>query len=265
MDVSQILVVNAAVSAVCFLGLWLLSIRLRDPSFVDGWWALGMVVFAWTTFLIAGNRGPHAIALVGLCTIWGLRLGLYLLWRWRSHGPDRRYATLLGKAKAERGWSFAKASLLMVFALQAPLQFVVSLPVQLGQASVAGDLGPLAWIGVGLALVGVAFESIGDHQLTRFKADPANAGRVLDTGLWRYTRHPNYFGDACVWWGLYLIAAETGWVGVAALPGPLLITVLLTKWSGAPTIEGRMRRKRPDYEAYIARTSGFIPLPPKRS
>lgn len=264
MDVSHILIVNAAVSAACFLGLWLLSIRLKDPSFVDGWWALGMVVFAWSTFLATGNRGPHALALTGLCTVWGLRLGLYLLWRWRSHGPDRRYATLLGKATAERGWSFAKASLLMVFALQAPLQFVVSLPVQLGQASTAAALGPLAWIGVALALVGIAFESIGDLQLTRFKADPANAGRVLDTGLWRYTRHPNYFGDACVWWGLYLIAAETGWVGVASLPGPLLITVLLTKWSGAPTIEGRMRRKRPDYEAYIARTSGFIPLPPKR-
>jgi steroid 5-alpha reductase family enzyme len=265
MDVSQLLVVNAAVSAACFLGLWLLSIRLKDPSFVDGWWALGMVVIAWTTFFVGGARGPHALALVALCTVWGLRLGLYLLWRWRSHGPDPRYQAMMGKAQAERGWSFAKASLLMVFALQGPLQFIVCLPVQLGQATGAQSFEALAWAGVALACIGIAFETIGDHQLVRFKADPANAGRVLDTGLWRYTRHPNYFGDACLWWGLYLIAADTGWIGAASLPGPLLITFLLTKWSGAPTVEGRMRRRRPEYEAYIARTSGFIPLPPKRT
>ncbi|KQW66477.1 hypothetical protein ASE17_05565 [Phenylobacterium sp. Root77] len=265
MDVSQLLVVNAAVSAACFLGLWLLSIRLKDPSFVDGWWALGMVVIAWTTFFVGGARGPHALALVALCTVWGLRLGLYLLWRWRSHGPDPRYQAMMGKAQAERGWSFAKASLLMVFALQGPLQFIVCLPVQLGQATEAPSFEALAWAGVALACIGIAFETIGDHQLVRFKADPANAGRVLDTGLWRYTRHPNYFGDACLWWGLYLIAADTGWIGAASLPGPLLITFLLTKWSGAPTVEGRMRRRRPEYEAYIARTSGFIPLPPKRT
>ena len=119
-------------------------------------------------------------------------------------------------------------------------------------------------LGVILALIGIGFESLGDWQLVRFKADPANAGKVLDTGLWRYTRHPNYFGDACVWWGLWLIAAETGWIGAASVVGPILITVLLTRWSGVPTVEGRMRRKRPDYEAYVARTSAFIPMLPKK-
>lgn len=265
MDVVQLLVVNAAVVGVCFLGLWLLSIRLKDPSFVDSWWALGMVVIAWTGFIFPGGGGPHALALTLLCTAWGLRLGLYLLWRWRKDGPDRRYVTMMGKAEAERGWSFAKASLLLVFAMQAPLQFIVCLPVQLGQVTTTLALGPLAWAGIALAVVGIAFESIGDLQLVRFKADPENKGKVLDTGLWRYTRHPNYFGDACAWWGLYLIAADTGWIGAASIPGPILITFLLTKWSGVPTVEGRMRRKRPDYEAYVQRTSGFIPMPPKRA
>jgi steroid 5-alpha reductase family enzyme len=107
------------------------------------------------------------------------------------------------------------------------------------------------------------FESVGDWQLVRFKADPANAGKVLASGLWRYTRHPNYFGDACLWWGLYAIATESP-IGVWSVPAPLLLTFLLTRWSGVPTVEGRMRRKRPDYEAYVARTSAFIPLPPRR-
>ena len=124
-------------------------------------------------------------------------------------------------------------------------------------------LGPLAWAGILLAVVGIAFESIGDLQLARFRANPHNRGEVLDTGLWRYTRHPNYFGDACVWWGLYLIAAETGWIGAASILGPVVITVLLNKLSGVPTLEGPMRRKRPGYEAYIQRTSSFIPLPPR--
>ena len=259
------LAVNAAVSALAFGLLWLVGLRTRDPSFVDSWWALGMVLTAGVTFVVTGGGGdPHRWLLTGLCAAWGLRLGGYLLWRWRRQGPDRRYAAMLAAAKAERGWGYGLASLLLVFALQAPLQFLVSLPVQLGQLAPGGPLGPLAWAGAALAGLGIAFESVGDWQLVRFKADPANAGQVLQSGLWRYTRHPNYFGDACVWWGLYLVAAETG-VGAWALPGPLLLTLLLTRWSGVPTVEGAMRGKRPGYEAYVARTSAFIPLPPKRA
>jgi steroid 5-alpha reductase family enzyme len=265
LEILHVLAINSIVVAFCFTGLWLVAVRLRDPSFVDSWWALGMVVISWTTYLFTAGRGPHADLLLIICTVWGLRLGGHLLWRWRKHGPDRRYEAMMAHAKSERGWDFPKASLLLVFALQAPLQFVVCLPVQLGSIADTVTLGPLAGAGVALAVVGVVFESLGDWQLVRFKADPANAGKVLDTGLWRYTRHPNYFGDACVWWGLWLIAAETGWIGVAALPGPILVTFLLTKWSGVPTVEGRMRRKRPDYESYVRRTSGFIPMPPKRA
>jgi len=264
MQIVQLLAINAAVSAALFIALWLINVRIKDPSFIDSWWALGMVVMALTSFAVTGGGDPHRLALTVLCAAWGLRLGVYLLWRWRKHGPDRRYSTMMGLAQKERGWGYAKASLLLVFALQMPLQYVVALPVQLGQIHASGALGPLALAGVALALIGIGFESLGDWQLVRFKADPANAGKVLDTGLWRFTRHPNYFGDACAWWGLYLIAAETG-LGAWALPGPILITFLLTRWSGVPTVEGRMRRKRPDYEAYVQRTSGFIPLPPKKA
>ena len=171
---------------------------------------------------------------------------------------------MMADAKEQKGWDFATASLIYVFSLQALLQFIVCLPVQLGQSSGLASLGPLAWAGAALAVTGILFETIGDAQLVRFKANPDNAGKVLDTGLWRYTRHPNYFGDACTWWGLYLIAADTGLLGALSIVGPALLTFLLTRWSGVPTTEGPMRRKKPDYAAYVARTSGFIPMPPKR-
>ncbi len=264
MDIARLLLQNFAIAAVLFLGLWQVAVRIKDPSFIDSLWALGMVVIAWASFAFVGFHGAHAVLLTGLCTLWGLRLGLYLLWRWRKHGPDRRYVTMLGKAQTERGWGYAKATLLLVFALQLPLQFVVCLPIQLGQLSAPDrPLGLLALMGGALALIGILFETIGDAQLVRFKANPANAGKVLQSGLWRYTRHPNYFGDACTWWGLYLIAAETG-LGAWSLPGPILLTFLLTRWSGVPTVEGRMRRKRPDYEAYVRRTSAFVPMAPKK-
>jgi steroid 5-alpha reductase family enzyme len=241
MEIAQLLIANLLLSLALFSFLWLVNLAVGDPSFIDGWWPLGMVVLAVQSFLFAGQGGKHAILLTVICAVWGVRLGSYLLWRWRSHGPDRRYTAMMAMAKAERGWGYATASLLLVFALQMPLQFLVALPVQLGQ---------------------VVFESVGDFQLVKFKGDPSNAGKVLQSGLWRYTRHPNYFGDACTWWGLYLIAADHG-LGVWTLPGPVLLTVLLTRWSGVPTVEGNMRRKRPEYEAYVERTSGFIPWFPR--
>ncbi len=263
MAIFALLFVNGLITAFCFLGLWLIGRWLKDVSFIDSWWALGLVLTAWVSFMNARAGSPHAVLLTALCTIWGLRLGTYLIWRWRRQGPDRRYAAILGKAQTARGWSFGKASLLLVFALQAPLQFIVSLPVQLGQMSSKTDLGALAWAGAALTIAGIVLESIADWQLTRFRADAVNASKVLATGLWRYTRHPNYFGDACVWSGLYLIAADTG-IGAWSLPGPLLIIYLLTSWSGVPTVEGNMKRRKPGYQDYVSRTSQFIPLPPKR-
>jgi steroid 5-alpha reductase family enzyme len=262
LHLATLLAVNAAVSIVAFAILAFLCIRMKDVTVVDSFWALGMVLLAVSSLIQSPRATPRRLLLVGLCALWGFRLAGYLLWRWRTRGPDRRYVTMLGRAMSKQGWSFAEASIRLVFLIQAPLQFIVCLPVQLGQASLGSTpLGPLAVAGAALALVGVAFETIGDLQLTRFRSDPANAGKVLMTGLWRYTRHPNYFGDACVWWGIYLVAAETP-LGIWALPGPILLTWTLMKWSGAPTLEYRLRKTRPDYVTYIETTSGFVPWPP---
>lgn len=258
MSVAAVLATNAAVLVLLFVLAWLACLKMRDVTPVDSLWALGMVAMAASTFVRTGGDATRKGLLLGLCALWGVRLGGYLLWRWRRQGPDRRYQTMFAKAQEHKGWGFACASLQMVFALQAPLLFIVCLPVQLGQIDAAPMVGSLGWIGAALTLFGIAFESIGDAQLVAFRRDPANAGQVMDKGLWRYTRHPNYFGDACTWWGLYLLAAETH-SGLWALPGPVLLIWTLMKWSGAPTIEGRLKRKKPGYEAYMRRTSGFVP------
>jgi steroid 5-alpha reductase family enzyme len=260
--VASLLLHNAAISAACFVALWLISLRLKDVSFVDSWWALGIVVLAVATHAVTGNGGIVATLLAALCAAWGLRLGIYLLWRWRKSGPDPRYRAIFRSAEARRGWSFAFTSGVQVFALQGMLQFIVALPVQLGQIDTA-TIGPLGYAGAALAMFGILFESIGDWQLVRFRSNTANQSAVLDSGLWRFTRHPNYFGDACVWWGLYLIAAETP-LGIWTFPAPILMTVLLTRVSGVPMLESQLRRKRPDYDAYVRRTSGFVPWWPKR-
>jgi steroid 5-alpha reductase family enzyme len=262
MSVTSILAVNALVLVVTFLIAWLIALRLRDVTFIDSLWAIGMVVMAAATLVQTQGDPLRKGLLTGLCAVWGVRLGGYLLARWRKHGADRRYERIFAHAQEQRGWGFAKASLLLVFATQAPLLFIVCLPVQLGQVDAGPPVGIIGFLGVAVAVIGIAFETIGDAQLTRFKSDPANDGRVMDRGLWRYTRHPNYFGDACTWWGLYLIAAETP-TGLWALPGPVLLTWLLLKWSGVPTTEGRMKRKKPGYEDYVRRTSGFVPWWPK--
>lgn len=260
MEILQILGLNALAVTAMMLVLWLISVRIGDVSFIDAFWAFGFVMIAGVTFLVT-DMSVHGLVLTVLTAIWGLRLGIFLFWRWRGHGVDRRYAAMLkNKTEAERRiWT-----LKFVFGLQGLLMWIVSLPIQLGQ--VGGDmptLGVLGLLGLILTLIGIAFETIGDWQLTQFKAKPENAGKVLDTGLWRYTRHPNYFGDTCVWWGLFLIAAETPW-GLFALPGPILMTVLLLQWSGVTLLERGMKKTRPDYDAYKARTSAFIPWPPKK-
>jgi steroid 5-alpha reductase family enzyme len=260
MPILTVLAVNAAVSAVAFLALWAVSLKIRDVSFIDAWWGPSMALLAWST-LLQGPITPHGLLLTGVCTLWAARLGGYLFWRWRQHGADRRYVSMLAHAEKHRGWSFAKTALLFVFATQYALGFVVALPVQLGQQ--AGALGPLAIAGAVLAATGIFFETIGDWQLTRFKADPENAGKVMDKGLWRYTRHPNYFGDACVWWGLWLIAAETG-VGLWSIAGPIFLTFTLTRWSGIGITEKAINRSRPGYADYVKRTSAFVPWPPKK-
>lgn len=263
MTVWALLITNAAILIGCFVLLWAICLKTRDVTPVDSFWAFGMVIMAVSSYALTAGDPNRKLLLLFLCAAWGLRLGGYMLWRWRQHGTDRRYAKLLANAETKRGWGFAKASGLLVFATQAPLLFVVSLPVQLGQQAMVPPLGTLAIVGTCLSLFGTLFETVGDLQLVAFKRDPGNQGQVMDRGLWRYTRHPNYFGDACAWWGLYLIAAETA-PGVWSFIGPAFLTFTLMKWSGAPTTEGRMTRTKPDYAAYVARTPGFVPWLPKR-
>jgi steroid 5-alpha reductase family enzyme len=260
---TQMLLINFLALSASFVVLWLISIRLRDVSFVDGYWALGMVFMAALSFFQSDGYAPRKRLLLGLTALWGVRLGLHLFTRWRKEGVDPRYARILGGLMEKKGWSFGKAALIQVFVLQAPLLFFVCLPAQVGQfAGEPSQLGLLAWIGTALALTGIAFESIGDWQLRQFRRNPESKGKVLDTGLWRYTRHPNYFGDCCTWWGIWLIAAETG-PGRWAIVGPVLLTFLLMKWSGVPLLEYALKKRRPGYEDYIRRTSSFFPLPPK--
>lgn len=259
-EVAQVLLANFALIMLCMVVLWLISIPLNDVSFVDSFWAVGFIIVAGVSYLMTGGGTDRRQLLLTITAIWGTRLGAFLFFRWRREGPDRRYVALLGKASG----GVHLASLTKVFLVQGPILWLVSLPVQLGQVSVApAVLGPMAWCGVTLAVTGVLFETIGDHQLAGFKSNPANAGKVLDRGLWRYTRHPNYFGDACVWWGLYLIAAETG-PGAWSFPGPLLMTWLLLKWSGVALLERRLQRSREGYPEYMQRTSAFLPWPPAK-
>jgi len=262
-DALPILANTLAISAGLFLLLWIASIAIKDPSFIDAWWALGVVVLVWATYVQLEAPGAHAIVLALLASAWGLRLGVYLLWRWGKHGKDRRYKSLEQRA-AKSGLGFALFSLLWVFAPQMLLQFVMALPATLGQIPKTTDFGAWAQIGLWLAVIGILYEAVADAQLAHFRSVSANDGKVMDQGLWRYSRHPNYFGELVAWWGIWLIALDAG-MGLWTLPGPLLITLLLTRVSGAPTTEPHLQRSRPDYDAYKRRTSAFIPMPPKAS
>lgn len=262
-----LLAMNFAGLLIAILLLWRAAVAIRDASFIDAFWGLGMVLLAWASAVQAGFGGLRTQLILLLVTLWGLRLSAHLFLRWRISGEDPRYARILGRTTEAKGWSWAKAALLTVFLTQAPLLFVTCLPAQLGIWASAADPGPTGWLaklGALIALAGIAFESIGDAQLNAFRRDPVNNGRVLDTGLWRYTRHPNYFGDALSWWGIWLVAADAGWqVALASLIGPLFLTFTLTRWSGKALLEKGLHKSRPGYADYVQRTSGFIPWPPK--
>jgi steroid 5-alpha reductase family enzyme len=249
------LVLSLAFSLAAMSVLWLLSLRLRNASIVDVWWGPGFAAIA----LLGLRLGPGDGLVSALTVIWGLRLGAYLLWRNAGAGEDPRYAAM----RRHHGERFPRVSLLTVFVLQGLLMWFVSLPVQVanavGPAAAGGGFrvaGALLW-GVGLL-----FEGVGDWQLARFRADPANAGRVMDRGLWRYTRHPNYFGDFCVWWGIFTAAlAAPG--AIFSVASPLLMSFLLLRVSGVALLERSIGARRPGYAEYQRRTSAFFPLPPR--
>lgn len=245
--------------AALMVATWLLSLALKNASIVDIAWGLGFVAVAWSVRFAVDGVTARQNLLVALTSVWGLRLGGYLFIRNHGKGEDFRYRAM----RKHWGPKFPIISLLTVFTLQGVLMYVVSLGVQLGQAATSPSLGVLAWVGVAVWVVGLTFEAVGDWQLAAFKRDPANQGKVMDRGLWRYTRHPNYFGDACVWWGIALVAAETG-IGRWGLLGALVMTVLLLRVSGVALLEKSLSRRKPGYAEYVARTSAFVPLPPKR-
>jgi steroid 5-alpha reductase family enzyme len=252
-------------SGACALGLvtlvWLVSIPLRDVSIIDVAWGLGFVVIGWVCFALGHGNHDRRLLLAILVTLWGARLATHIGRRNARRGEDRRYAAM----REREGERFRFTSFYRVFAVQAIAMWIISLPLQAG-GSLGGSrgLGALDVIGIAVWAVGFGFESIGDLQLDRFKADPENHGKVMDRGLWRYTRHPNYFGDATMWWGLGLVGVGAGVSALWALLGPALDTFTLTRVSGKPMLEKDIEQRRPGYRQYIERTSGFVPLPPKR-
>ncbi|MFM8795140.1 MAG: DUF1295 domain-containing protein [Acidimicrobiales bacterium] len=242
------------------LTTWVISVMIKNASIVDIVWGLGFVVVAWTVRFAVDGDDARQNLLTLLVTLWGLRLALYLGRRNIGHGEDFRYVLM----RRKHGARFPLVSLYTVFAFQGALMWVVSLPVQLGQADDGVPVGPLAVTGVLIWVVGFLFETVGDAQLARFKKDPANAGKVMDRGLWSLTRHPNYFGDAVQWWGIGIVAAEAGTAAIG-LVGPVVMTFLLTRVSGVPMLEHSMAKRRPGYEDYVRRTSAFFPRPPRRA
>ena len=239
---------------------FVVALRVGRHAVVDVAWGLGFVAVAATSYLLSADEGdPWRRGLVlALTAVWGVRLAVHIGLRSRGHGEDPRYEALLAKAPGNP----TVYALRQVYLTQAAVMWFVSLPVQVAMFQ-ADRLGPVAWAGVAVWTVGLFFEAVGDHQLQRFRDDPDSSGKVLDSGLWRWTRHPNYFGDACVWWGLSLIAFDA-WPGVLTVLSPVVMTWLLANGTGKPLLEKGMASTRPGYADYVRRTSGFVPLPPRR-
>lgn len=240
---------------------FLVALRVGRHAVVDVAWGLGFVAVATTSYLLSADEGDPArrTLVLALTAIWGVRLAVHIALRSRGHGEDPRYDALLSRAPVSR----TIYALRQVYLTQAAVMWFVSLPLQVAMFQ-ADSLGVLAWVGVAVWAGGLFFEAVGDRQLQRFRDAPANRGEVLDTGLWRYTRHPNYFGDACVWWGLSLIAFDA-WPGILTVLSPVVMTWLLANGTGKPLLEKGMASTRPGYVDYVRRTSGFVPLPPRRT
>ncbi|WP_394941996.1 DUF1295 domain-containing protein [Psychromicrobium sp. YIM B11713] len=255
---------NLLYSALGVLGLlaltYLVAVLQKRHSVIDTAWGLGFVVVAVISFLSSTATtadGGRRLLLLAAVVLWGLRLAGFIGWRARDGKEDPRYAAMLSKAPGNQN----VYALRRVYLPQGIVLFFVSLTVQVGMFA-TGPLGFFAWLGGLIWLIGLSFETIGDWQLARFKADPSRRGTVLKSGLWRYTRHPNYFGDAAVWLGLFLISADS-WPGLLTVLSPTLMIWALAARTGKPLTEARMDG-RPGYREYIAQTSGFFPLPPRK-
>jgi steroid 5-alpha reductase family enzyme len=236
---------------------WLLSLPLRRVDAAGSLWSLMLFAAGVWYALDSDPRAPRLSLVLWLLALWAVRLAVYISARNAGHGEDRRYQAI----RARHEPRFALKSLYLVFGLQALLAWIVSLPL-LGAFATIRPLGWLDWLGVLLWLAGFAFETAGDWQLARFRRDPANAQAVMDQGLWRYSRHPNYFGEACVWWGFGCMALAAGawW----ALAGPALLTWLLLRRFSGPGSFADIGNRRPQYADYVLKTNAFFPARPRK-
>ena len=257
--------INALVALGTVSLLWVVSVFKRDVSIVDPFWApLFAIIYAST--LAQSALSPAKVLLAVMVFAWAARLGGYLLWRNWGQPEDFRYVSFRNHYGAERYWWF---SFFQVFLLQGALAFVVSAPLQLAGESVAPDaIGAFDIAGALVFAVGFVFEALGDYQLLVFKRNPENKGKLLTTGLWAWTRHPNYFGNAAMWWGFGLSALDarafdTAVLGAVALLGPLLMTFLLLRVSGVSLLERHLAKTKPGFEAYVANTPAFFPRRPR--
>ena len=231
---------------------WLVSLIKRDVSIVDSMWSVMFLIALLCYTIVEDLPGPRTGIVLILVSLWALRLAVHITWRNWGEDEDYRYQNI----RKRNSPNFQFKSLYIVFGLQAVLAWIISLPLL---AAISGDnpLGPLDALGAALWLTGFIFESVGDFQLARFRKKSKNKAKVLDTGLWKLTRHPNYFGDFCVWWGLYLFALSAGaWWSIIS---PLLMTILLMRVSGVALLEKDITNRRPEYAEYIARTNAFFP------
>jgi steroid 5-alpha reductase family enzyme len=255
------LAIAAAVDVVAFALTWLVGRRLGRFNVVDVTWslaiaAMGAAAFGWARG-VGGDSARSWLVLV-MSVVWGLRLAGHIANRSRGHGEDHRYAAILSRAPGSK----ALYALKRVILPQAVIAFAISMPLQIAMYQRGGHAA-LAIAGAVVFVTGLTFEAVGDAQLAAFMRRRTSSEEVMDTGLWRYTRHPNYFGDATVWAGLYLIAAEH-WIGALTVTSPVLMAWFLSFKTGKPLLEKQMARTKPGYAAYMERTSGFFPLPPKQ-
>jgi steroid 5-alpha reductase family enzyme len=257
---SQILIINLAVIAISLFALWCVSIRIRDASIIDIFWGPGFGIVALTTFFITEAPGPSGLLLTAFACLWSIRLGTHLAGRWLSHGrkEDARYIAMRKKT----GPSFGRRSLVTVYGLQGGLMWLVSMPLQIGISQSAGaSFGYFTALGCVVFTLGFVIEALADAQLRDFKAIPANQGKIMSLGLWSWSRHPNYFGNACLWWGLFFIAADAPY-GFFTIASPIIMTFLLLRVSGVALLERRMARAKPEYVDYQQAVNAFVPLPP---
>jgi steroid 5-alpha reductase family enzyme len=240
--------------------LWIISLVIKDASIIDSFWGLGFVILAWFYyFKTAENQSFRALVLCILVTLWGVRLALHIYIRNHGQGEDYRYQAM----RAEHGKSFWWVSYLRVYLLQGFLLWIIAVPLLIGQISSENNLQLTDYLGVIIWTVGFLFEAIGDWQLVQFKKNPENKGKVMNTGLWKYTRHPNYFGDAFLWWGYYLFTFSVG--GYWTIFSPILMTFLLMRVSGVALLEKKLVETKPQYLDYVENTPAFFPIKKRNS